>query len=53
MNQADRIKIEAPEKIQFSYRFADLGARIGAFTVDMVLQAIIVIFVLTMGHRSF
>jgi len=40
VNQADRIKIEAPEKIEFSYRFAEQGARIGAFVIDIVIQFI-------------
>ena len=41
MNHADRIKIEAPEKIEFSYRFAEQRARIGAFAIDMVIQAFV------------
>lgn len=45
MSQYSRIKIEAPEKIVFSYRIADQGARIGAFILDMLIQAVVVILV--------
>lgn len=44
MEQTGRIKIEAPEKIEFSYRFADQGARIGAYFFDMLIQGVILFF---------
>jgi uncharacterized RDD family membrane protein YckC len=36
------ISIESPEKIRFYYKIARTGARIGAYIVDMMIQAFIV-----------
>ena len=43
MAKESRIRIEAPEKIVFSYRYAEPGARMAAFFLDMVIQAVILI----------
>jgi uncharacterized RDD family membrane protein YckC len=38
----ETISIETPEKIRFDYKIAQTGTRIGAFIIDMVIQAVII-----------
>lgn len=50
------IKIEAPEKIVFTYTIAQTGTRIAAFTIDLIIQIlfmIIVILIIMMVGVSF
>jgi uncharacterized RDD family membrane protein YckC len=42
----DTLQIETPEKIIFTYQIASVGTRIMAFTVDFLIQALIVILLL-------
>ncbi len=37
------ITIESPEKISFTYETAQLGARIGGFIIDLIIQALVII----------
>ena len=43
------IIIETPEKITFSYTIAEVGTRIAAYIIDLLIQAgIVLLFVLAM-----
>ena len=52
MSEAGRIKIEAPEKIVFTFRFAEQGARIGAFLIDMLIQFAVVLFLYLLLYKA-
>ena len=41
--KANTILIETPEKIRFDYKIADIGTRIAAFMIDLLIQFIIIL----------
>jgi uncharacterized RDD family membrane protein YckC len=41
----ETISLETPEKIRFDYRIAQTGTRIGAYIIDTVLQAVVILLV--------
>lgn len=46
MSQFTKLRIEAPEKITFTYRYAEQGTRMAAFFIDTAIQfAVLLIFV--------